>query len=119
MQTQRQLPILVRSIVIVYHAPEFEIVFANSFEFSDFCVTNLQNLQRFHVEVVLEGEVNINFAGAYEKLLQLDVLEFLMEDEVGAELGDVKLQILLGENCRFALIINNRHQLAINFTLLS
>ena len=42
-----------------------------------------------------------------------------MEDKVGAEFGDVELEILFGEDCRFALIIDDGHQLGIDFTLLA
>lgn len=42
-----------------------------------------------------------------------------MEDEVGAEFGDVKLEIFFGEDCGFALIIDDGHQLGIDFALLA
>jgi hypothetical protein len=40
-------------------------------------------------------------------------------DEVGAELGDVELEIFFGEDCGFALIIDDGHQLGIDFALLA
>jgi hypothetical protein len=42
-----------------------------------------------------------------------------VEDEVGAELGDVELEIFFGEDCGFALIIDDGHQLGIDFALLA
>ncbi len=61
--------------------------------------------------------MDINFAGTNEKFLQLHVLEFLVEDQVGAQLGDVELEILLGEDCWLALVIDYRHQLGIDLAL--
>ncbi len=79
------------AIVVIDHIPKLGVVLDNLFKFAYFSVTHLYDFQWLHVEVVFEREVDINFAGTNEKFLQLHVLEFLVEDQVGAQLGDVEL----------------------------
>lgn len=42
-----------------------------------------------------------------------------MKDKVGAELRYVKLQILLGEDCRLALIVDYGHQFCVDLAFFS
>lgn len=42
-----------------------------------------------------------------------------MEDKVGAKLGDIELKVFLGEDCWFALVIDDGHQLGIDLALLA
>jgi hypothetical protein len=42
-----------------------------------------------------------------------------VEDKVGAKLGYIKLKIFLGEDCWFALIVYDGHQLGIDLALLA
>lgn len=63
--------------------------------------------------------MDVDFTCADEELFEFNIFEFLVEDEVGAEFGDVELEILFGEDCGFALIIDDGHQLGIDFALLA
>lgn len=63
--------------------------------------------------------MNIYFAGSYQQLLKLNVLQFLVKHQIRAQLRDIKLQILLREDCRFALIGYYCHEFRIYLALLS
>ena len=61
------LPILLACtlIIIIDHGPEMRIVGANSFVASQLILA-LDHLKRMHIEVVFQGEVNIDFASPYQ-----------------------------------------------------
>jgi len=52
-------------VVMIDHAPELVVVLADAFIFGYF-ISIGYDLQRFHVEVVFEGKVDIYFAGPHK-----------------------------------------------------
>jgi hypothetical protein len=42
-----------------------------------------------------------------------------MENQVGTQFGNVKLEVFLGENRRLALTVDDRHQLGVYVTVLA
>lgn len=62
---QMDVPEAIRPVVIIDHASEFGVVLADLLIPADYGIA-LHDLQGFHVEVVLEREVDINFAGTHQ-----------------------------------------------------
>lgn len=112
-----ELPLVfVGLIVPIDHHPKLLVVFVNPLVAGDLLSVN-NDLQRFHVEIVLETKVNVNFTSPHHQLLQLQILQLFVEDQVGTEFRDIKLEIFLREDSGFALIGDDSHQLSIDLAV--
>jgi hypothetical protein len=112
-----ELPLVfVGLIVPIDHHSKLLVVFVNPLVAGDLLSVS-NDLQRFHVEIVLETKVNVNFTSPHHQLLQLQILQLFVEDQVGTEFRDIKLEIFLGEDSGFALIGDDSHQLSIDLVV--
>ena len=64
---------------MVDHVAKLAIVLVDALISYDFFVV-FNYFQRFHVEVVLERKMNVNFAGSYQQFFQLHILKLFVKD---------------------------------------
>lgn len=63
--------------------------------------------------------MDIYFAGSYQQLLQLYILQLFVKDQISAEFRDIELQIFLGEDGRLALVSDYTHQFGVDLAVFS
>ncbi len=56
-------------VVVTDHGPKLRVILADSFKLPHLRITDLHDLQRFHVEVVLQREVDVHLTRTYQQLL--------------------------------------------------
>lgn len=53
-------------VVVADHGPKLRVILANPLKLPDLRVAYLHDLQRFHVEVVLQREVDVHLARTHQ-----------------------------------------------------
>ena len=105
-------------VVMIDHAAKLLIILEHSLVVSQLKPI-ADRLQRFHVEIVLQTEVNVYFTSSHHQLLQLQIFEVFVKNQVCAEFGYVELKVFFWEDCGFTLIGDDSHKLIVDLAVFS